>query len=100
QERGGLALGGSSAPMVEERLRVRFNPNMSSAWFSSLLELMNMLAMVSLLLTSAGLVREKENGTLDQLLVSPASTVEIFLAKIIPTLMTVLVLSALSFLFV
>ncbi|MBI2815855.1 MAG: ABC transporter permease [Acidobacteria bacterium] len=100
EERGGFSMRSGSAPIVEERLRVRFNPNMSSAWFSSVLELMNMLAMVSLLLTSAGLVREKENDTLDQLLVSPAHAFEIFLAKIIPTLITTLALSGLSFLLI
>ncbi len=100
EQRGALAGRGGKAPGVEERVRVRFNPNMSSAWFSSVLELMNMLAMVSLLLTSAGLVREKENGTLDQLLVSPVHAFEIFLAKIIPTLLTVLGLSGLSFLLI
>ena len=100
EERGGLALRGGNVPVVDGRVRVAFNPNISSAWFSSVLELMNMLAMVSLLLTSAGLVREKENGTLDQLLVSPAHAVEIFLAKIIPTLVIVLGLSGLSLLLI
>ena len=93
---GALGLNISNLPMLDERLRVKFNPNMDSAWFSSLLELMNMITMVSLLLTAADLVREKEHGTLEQLLVSPARTFEVFLAKIIPTLVLVLGLSVLS----
>lgn len=101
QERAGAAgFHLTSLPSVDERVRVKFNPNMLSTWFSSLLELMNMFTMVSLLLTAADLVREKEHGTLDQLLVSPAEPIEIFLAKIIPTIVLVLGLSSLSFLLV
>jgi ABC-2 type transport system permease protein len=84
-------------PVLDERLRVKFNPNMQSAWFAGLLELLNMCTMVSLLLTAANLVREKERGTVEQLLVSPARPVEIFLAKIVPTIVLVSVLSAFSF---
>jgi ABC-2 type transport system permease protein len=93
---GALSLNMSNLPMLDERLRVKFNPNMESSWFSSLLELMNMITMVSLLLTAADMVREKEHGTLEQLLVSPTRTFEVFLAKIIPTLVLVLGLSVLS----
>jgi ABC-2 type transport system permease protein len=84
-------------PVIDERQRVQFNPNMLSSWFAGLLELLNMFTMVSLLLTAANLVREKEHGTLEQLLVSPVRPIEIFLAKIIPTVILVLGLSTLSF---
>jgi hypothetical protein len=59
-------------PAVDERLRVKFNPNMLSSWFAALLELLNMCTMVSLLLTAANLVRERDHGTVERLLVSPA----------------------------
>ena len=84
-------------PSIDQRLRVRFNANMSSAWFAALLELLNMCTMVSLLLTAANLVREKERGTVEQLLVSPVRPIEIFLAKIIPTVVIVLLLTTLCF---
>lgn len=83
-------------PIIDERLRIEFNPNILSSWFTSLLELLNMFTMVSLLLTAAAMVREKEYGTLEQLLVSPLRPGEIFLAKIIPTIVIVLSLSFLS----
>ncbi len=86
-----------SGPTLDERLRVTFNPNMLSAWFAGLLELLNMCTMVSLLITAATLVREKERGTVEQLLVSPATPVEIFVAKIVPAIALVSVLSAFSF---
>ncbi|MEW6326561.1 MAG: ABC transporter permease [Thermodesulfobacteriota bacterium] len=83
-------------PLIDERLRVEFNPNILSSWFTSLLELLNMFTMVSLLLTAAAMVREKEYGTLEQLLASPLRPGEIFMAKIIPTIIIVLSLSFLS----
>jgi ABC-2 type transport system permease protein len=86
-----------AVPTLDERLRVRFNPNMSSAWFAALLEMLNMCTMVSLLLTAANLVREKERGTLEQLLVSPARPIEIFFGKIAPTVLIVLTLTAVCF---
>jgi ABC-2 type transport system permease protein len=56
-----------------------------------------MFTMVSLLLPAADLVREKEHGTIEQLLASPTRSIEIFLAKIIPTIVVVLGLSLLNF---
>ena len=98
EQRGGHLRGGAFAgPALDERVRVKFNPNMSSTWFAGLLELLNMCTMVSLLLTAANFVREKEHATIEQLLVSPARPVEIFLAKIFPTLVFVLALSSVSF---
>ncbi|HCO42745.1 MAG TPA: ABC transporter permease [Gammaproteobacteria bacterium] len=86
----------ANLPQVDARPRVEFNPNITSAWFTSLLELFNMITMISMLLTAAALVREKEHGTLEQLLVSPLRPAELFAAKIIPTVVVVLVLSPVS----
>jgi ABC-2 type transport system permease protein len=83
-------------PQVDARLRIEFNPSIEVAWFSSLFELLNMITMTALLLTAAALVREKEHGTLEQLLVSPLRPAELFAAKIIPSVIVVLVLSPLS----
>jgi ABC-2 type transport system permease protein len=69
---------------------------MSSEWFASLLELLNMCTMISLLLTAANPVREKEHAPIERLLVSPARPIEIFLAKIAPTVVLVVVLSGVS----
>ncbi len=100
EQRAGPGYTLGNLPGIDERLRVRFNPNMLSSWFAGLLELLNMFTMVSLLLTAANLVREKEHGTLEQLLVSPARPIEIFVAKIVPTVVLVLAMSSLSFLLV
>ncbi len=83
-------------PFVEDRVRILFNPNNLSSWFMSLLELFNMITMISILITSAALIREKEYGTIEQLLVTPVKSWEIFLAKIIPTLVVISSLSLFS----
>ncbi|WP_022855190.1 ABC transporter permease [Thermodesulfobacterium thermophilum] len=83
-------------PQVEAKLRSFFNPNHLSTWFMSLLELFNMTTMVSLLISASALIREKEYGTIEQLLITPVKTWEVFLAKIIPTVAVIGVLSLLS----
>jgi len=83
-------------PQVDTRQRVAFNPNVENAWFTSLLEMLNMTTMVSTLLTAAAMVREKVYGTLEQLLVSPLRPMELFIAKIIPTVVIILLLSFIS----
>jgi len=83
-------------PAVDARIRVAYNPNQTNAWFSSVLELLNMTTMVSILLTATALVREKERGTLEQLLVTPLRPAELFAAKIVPTILVVVLLSVLA----
>lgn len=88
----------TNLPLIEERTRVEFNPNTLSSWFMSMLEYFNMITMVSLLVTAAAMVREKEHGTIEQLLVTPVRTWEIFIAKIIPTVIAIAILSPLTIL--
>jgi ABC-2 type transport system permease protein len=71
-------------PRVDLRHRVRFNPNLKSEYFMGLTELFSVITMISILLPAAALVREKEYGTIEQLLVTPLKPYEIMLAKIIP----------------
>jgi len=61
---------------------IKFNPNLSSAWFSSIMEIMNIITMLSIMLTGAALIREREHGTLEHLMVMPLNAAEIILAKI------------------
>jgi len=86
-------------PQIEDKVRLLFNPNNLSSWFMSLLELFNMITMVSLLLSSAALIREKEYGTIEQLLITPVKSWEVFLAKILPTVLTISTLSLFSLFF-
>ncbi|MDF2952896.1 MAG: ABC-type multidrug transport system [Thermodesulfobacterium sp.] len=83
-------------PQIDERTRVLFNPNCLSHWFMGLAELFNVVTMVPLLITAAVLIKEKEYGTIEQLLVTPVRSWEIFLAKILPTVIIVSLLTMLS----
>ncbi|MBD9666912.1 ABC transporter permease [Variovorax sp. VRV01] len=73
---------GDAAMPVELALRMRFNPNLEEAWFGSLSELINNVTMLSVILTGAALIREREHGTIEHLLVMPVTPAEIMLAKV------------------
>ena len=63
-------------------LRMRFNPNLEHAWFGALMEIINNVTMLSIILTGAALIREREHGTIEHLLVMPVTPLEIMLAKV------------------
>jgi len=81
---------------VELVSRVRFNPTLSNTWFGSPMELVNLITMLSIILTGAALIREREHGTVEHLLVMPVTPTEIMLAKIWSMALVVLLASALS----
>jgi ABC-2 type transport system permease protein len=61
-----------------------YNPGLVDSWFIVTGVLGLLLILQSSLICSAAMVREREAGTLEQLLMSPASTSEIIIAKITP----------------
>lgn len=86
--RGQMALGAATdaggAPKLDVRVRCWFNPNLEFQWFF-LPNLIGMLGfMLGLVVTGLSVAREREVGTFDQLLVSPATPTEIALAKLVP----------------
>ena len=89
----------STSP-VELAVRMRFNPTLSNAWFAGVMELINMVTMLSIILAGAALIREREHGTLEHLLVMPVRPVEIMLAKVLAMGGVVLLASLLSLHFV
>ncbi|GAA0744473.1 ABC transporter permease [Ideonella azotifigens] len=72
----------AAAMPVALDLRMRFNPNLEQAWFGSLMEIINNVTMLSIILTGAALIREREHGTIEHLLVMPVTPTEIMLAKV------------------
>lgn len=72
----------TAAAPVELAVRARFNPNLEQAWFGSLMEIINNVTMLSIILTGAAIIREREHGTIEHLLVMPIAPSEIMLAKI------------------
>ena len=83
-------------PVVENEERVWFSPNHEETLFNAIQELAQEILLFSLLLPAAALAREKERGTVEQLLVSPLSPLQIMLGKIIPMTGIILLASVVS----
>ena len=73
---------GSTHLPAELNVRTRFNPNLEHAWFGALMGIINNVTMLSIILTGAALIREREHGTIEHLLVMPVTPGEIMLAKV------------------
>jgi len=91
---------GSAASPVELVLRARFNQNLEEPWFGALMEIINNVTMLSIILTGAALIREREHGTIEHLLVMPVTPSEIMLAKVWSMGLVVLFSAAFALLFV
>ncbi len=76
-------------------MRAKFNPNFQSGWFIALSQLVNNISMVAILLTGAAIIREREQGTVEHLLVMPLRPIEIMLAKVWATGLVIIVASLL-----
>jgi len=63
-------------------IRARFNPNLDSSWFTAIMQIVNNVTMLSLILAGAAVIREREHGTIEHLLVMPITPSDIMLAKI------------------
>lgn len=73
--------GGATQP-ISISVRSKFNPNLESSWFMSVMQIVGNITMLSLVLTGAAVIREREHGTIEHLLVMPVTPAEIMLAKI------------------
>ena len=67
---------------VDLELRARFNPTLDRQWFGSLMQVINNVTMLSIILTGAALIREREHGTVEHLMVMPVTVFEIMMAKV------------------
>lgn len=72
------------SPPVEPQVRFLYNPGLTSSWFLVPGVLGVVLTLTSVLVSSTTVVREKDSGTLEQLLMTPADAWEILLAKVVP----------------
>jgi ABC-2 type transport system permease protein len=59
-----------------------FNPNLRSEWFNATMAIVQHVTMLGVILTGAALIREREHGTVEHLLVMPVRPAEIMLSKI------------------
>lgn len=94
-------LGVSDAAVpVTPVIRIAYNPNLYGGWFFSINQLINMVAMLAIVLTGAALIRERERGTVEHLLVMPVSPLDIGVAKVWANSFAILVTMFLSVIFV
>ena len=63
-------------------VRKMFNPNGVSSWFTSVVAIINQITLLTVVLTGAAVIREREHGTLEHLLVMPLTAFEIAMAKV------------------
>ena len=85
---------------VDLVLRARFNQQLNKSWFGSVNNVISMITMLSIILTGAALIREREHGTVEHLLVMPVTPLEIMTSKLWSMGLVVLVACAISLVFV
>lgn len=78
------------APAIRNELRVWYNPGLNDKWFNTISELLTMVTVACILLPAAAMIREKERGTLEQLLVSPLTPLQIMLSKLLSMMLVML----------
>lgn len=72
----------AAVPAADIVIRARFNQALDPSWFGAVMELSNNITMLSIILTGAALIREREHGTIEHLLVMPVGPTEIMLSKV------------------
>lgn len=96
-----LATRGIDAQLpVRPVVRAYFNPNLESVRFQAVMSLVENITMISILLVGAAVIREREHGTIEHLLVMPVGATEIAAAKIWANGAVLLVVTSLSLLLV
>ena len=72
----------SSEPLAKLNVRARFNPNMEQSWFVAVNQVINNISVLALFLTGAAVLREREHGNIEHLLVMPLRPYELMFAKV------------------
>lgn len=91
-ERNVIRAGGDlkQMPSIRNELRVWYNPGLNDSWFNTISELLTMVTVACILLPAAAMIREKERGTLEQLLVSPLTPLQIMVSKLLSMMLVML----------
>ena len=86
----------STKEPVDLVMRYKFNPTLTSEWFGAVMQLVNQITLLAVILTGAALIREREHGTLEHLLVLPLTSFQIMVAKIVANGIVVLAAAGMS----
>jgi ABC-2 type transport system permease protein len=73
---------GLPSPPLNLAVRIAFNPNVTTSWFTSVMGIINSVTMLAIIMAGAAVLREREHGTMDHLLVMPVSPFEIAMSKV------------------
>ena len=73
---------GGPLSRVNLDVRIAFNPNITTAWFTGVMAIINNVTMLAIILAGAAIIREREHGTMDHLLVMPVTPFEIAMSKV------------------
>lgn len=76
--------GGVFSPAVEVRTQVWYNPDLVSAYYMIPALIGLILQFLTIILTSTAIVRERERGTIEQLIVTPIRAWELMVGKLLP----------------
>ncbi|WP_414463442.1 ABC transporter permease [Hyphomicrobium sp. DY-1] len=87
-------------PAVTLSVRIAFNPNVTTAWFTAVMGIISSVNMLAIILAGAAVVREREHGTLDHLLVMPLTPFEIAMSKVWANAVVITIAVGLSLFFV
>jgi ABC-2 type transport system permease protein len=83
-------------PPIKLNIRKLFNPNGISAWFTGVVAIINQITLLTVVLTGAAVIREREHGTLEHLLVMPLTSFEIAMAKVWANGLVILIATGIS----
>jgi ABC-2 type transport system permease protein len=85
-----------NSPTINLVSRARFNPNMKDSWFVAIMQIVNNITVLGIFLTGAAILRERERGTIEHLLVMPLRPAELMFAKIWANGLVIVVAAAMS----
>jgi ABC-2 type transport system permease protein len=88
--------GTEAALPIRTVTRAFFNPNLEGSWFHAVMAVVENVTTLSILLVGAAVMRERERGTIEHLLVMPLRASEIALAKIWANSLVILAAAGLS----
>lgn len=86
----------TTSPPIKLVVRKLFNPNADSSWYKSVVAIINQITLLTIVLTGAAVIREREHGTLEHLLVMPLTAFEIAVAKVWANGLVILIATAAS----
>ena len=82
--RAGMGTMSLNAPRISDSARVWFNPDLKSRNYFVPGVICNLIMVVTVMLTAMAIVREKEIGTMEQLMVTPIRPIELMIGKMVP----------------